>query len=495
MYDPKDCRVVHETIIKDIVDVLTSVKDFDEIEFELGKNKSFKSIASASSNLTLVFPVVVSTDMDITSAMMISKAIERKCVAMLQMLFSAFTINDARDAMSYIAKFHTNMRMNDNMDLDTFVSYVDDFVNKMEESAPITVDRTKYEAVREDMKRNMNYYLDMNCISEHSINEYSVLPASKYGKMVVTEAKKYNDNSTDNSTNFKGNNNRNRTYRGDDRSMFAGDGGMNVQNMNNINVPDTANITTSNTTRSYNYRINRDDRAANLKNQYEMFSKQILDSDIKKANELMPTMMIVNFVTENKEGGDCITNSAVIGVKAKMYPVSSLDIIDRIKAKNKDNNGFNNFIRATTREISFWKDFVFAIDKAKIDALSSSRRGSSSPIWKLLERRALKSRIRRTFRMTNDATAITTLVMSQNEAEYLMKNENINIMNATVARTIMESFNLLSISIVDESIEVARFIFDTGDDDYESLTFSALERESSDNTYKRVVNLMTKMSR
>ena len=209
----------------------------------------------------------------------------------------------------------------------------------------------------------------------------------------------------------------------------------------------------------------------------------------------MPTMMIVNFVTENKEGGDCITNSAVIGVKAKMYPVSSLDIIDRIKAKNKDNNGFNNFIRATTREISFWKDFVFAIDKAKIDALSSSRRGSSSPIWKLLERRALKSRIRRTFRMTNDATAITTLVMSQNEAEYLMKNENINIMNATVARTIMESFNLLSISIVDESIEVARFIFDTGDDDYESLTFSALERESSDNTYKRVVNLMTKMSR
>ena len=141
------------------------------------------------------------------------------------------------------------------------------------------------------------------------------------------------------------------------------------------------------------------------------------------------------------------------------------------------------------------KDFVFDIEKAKLDALSSSRRGSSSSIWKLLERRALKSRIRRNFRMTNDATAITTLVLSQNEVEYLLKNENMDMMNPYTARSIMESFNLMGISVVDESIEVARFIFDTGDNDYEALTFSALERESSDSTYKRVVNLMTKMSR
>ena len=97
--------------------------------------------------------------------------------------------------------------------------------------------------------------------------------------------------------------------------------------------------------------------------------------------------------------------------------------------------------------------------------------------------------------MANDATAITTLAISQNEVEWLRKNENMDIMNPYTARSIMESFNLMGISIVDESVEVARFIFDTGDDDYESLTFSALERESSDSTYKKVVNLMTKMSR
>lgn len=469
-YDKHDPTVVHETILKDIVDVLSDVKDIDEIEFELGKNKSFKSIASASSNLTLVFPVVCSTDMDITSAQMISKAIERKCVAMLQMLFSAFTINDADDAMDYIKKFHTNMRMTDRMDLDTFVSYVDDFVKKMDESAPITVDKKQYEAVREDFKRNMDFYLNTNCISENSLNDYSIIPGGVLGgeRTVLKEA-----------------------------PLGPSDPNDHFLRSFNAAMNKAASTIAKNAEISVNYSVQqkKEDSSGVLKNMGDFHSKQIMPTDIKKANELMPTTMLVNFVKPGKDGGDAITTTAVIGVKAKLYPVSSMDIIDRIKSKSQDTNTFNNFIRATTREISFWKDFVFAIDKAKLDALSSSRRGSSSPIWKLLERRAMKSRIRRNLRMTNDATAITTLVMSQNEVEWLIKNDNIDITNPYTARSLMEKFNLLGISIVDESIEVAKFIFDTGDDDYESLTFASLEREASDSTYKRVVNLMTKMGR
>lgn len=475
MYDPKDRRVVHETILKDIVDVLSDVKDIDEIEFELGKNKSFKSIASATSNLTLVFPVVCSSDIDISNSMMVSKAIERKCVAMLQMLFSAFTINDAKDAISYISKFHTNMRMTDRMDMDTFVGYVDQFVRKLDEEAPITVDRAKYEAVKEDFKKP-DFYLNMNCISEHSIAEYYVYSAGMLGtsKTVVRE-----DMADGQVVRLVGD--------------VSADGSKMVKAA--MDVAKTAVNRMSSQIKAAQTRSDQKDDSQYHKNMADALTKQILPSDIKKANELMPTNMIINFINPGEDGGDAILTSAVIGVKAKLYPVTSMDIIDRIRTKNKDNNGFNNFIRATTREISFWKDFVFAVEKAKLDALSSSRRGSSSPIWKLLERRALKSRIRRTFRMTNDATAITTLVMSQNEVEWLMKNDNINMMNSYTARSLMESFNLMGISIIDESVEVAKFIFDTGDDEYESLTFSALERESSDNTYKRVVNLMTKMGR
>ena len=51
----------------------------------------------------------------------------------------------------------------------------------------------------------------------------------------------------------------------------------------------------------------------------------------------------------------------------------------------------------------------------------------------------------------------------------------------------------MSIVIIDEDLEVCKFIYDTGEDLWETITFNHLERESSDNTYKRIVNMMTKM--
>ena len=57
----------------------------------------------------------------------------------------------------------------------------------------------------------------------------------------------------------------------------------------------------------------------------------------------------------------------------------------------------------------------------------------------------------------------------------------------------MEQYNLLGMSIVDESLEIAKFMWDTGEDLWETVSFNNLERESNDNTYKKVVNLMTKV--
>ena len=53
----------------------------------------------------------------------------------------------------------------------------------------------------------------------------------------------------------------------------------------------------------------------------------------------------------------------------------------------------------------------------------------------------------------------------------------------------------MCIVIANESTDVASFLYDTGDDNFEKLTFSNLEREASDNGYKKIVNLLTKMNR
>lgn len=96
--------------------------------------------------------------------------------------------------------------------------------------------------------------------------------------------------------------------------------------------------------------------------------------------------------------------------------------------------------------------------------------------------------------MTNDATAITTLCITQEEVEYLKKTKYINVEDPRVICKIMDAYNMMGFVIVDEALEIAKFLYDDGEGQYEVITFANLEREQKDNT-KKIVNLMSKMSR
>lgn len=225
-----------------------------------------------------------------------------------------------------------------------------------------------------------------------------------------------------------------------------------------------------------------------------LLTNYIVPSDLKKANELVPTMMVVNFVYKENENTEAVWKQMVVGVKAKLYEVEPMDVINKIITKHVDSNILLKLVQVNTRQISFVKDFLFAIDSAKIDALSRSKRGSTNKLFKVLERRAIGSRASRTLRMKDYCKAITSLVISQEEAEELLKN-NIDVSNPKVIRPIMEQLNLISFAIIDESAEAVKFIFDTGDDIYETIPLSKLEKEQKDGMSKKVINLMAKMNR
>lgn len=212
---------------------------------------------------------------------------------------------------------------------------------------------------------------------------------------------------------------------------------------------------------------------------------------LDKANQQMPLMMKVNFIS--KATGHPITTSAYLGIKCKLFDVAGLDIVQRIVSKNSSAISLFNFIRATSQEIGFWRDFVFALSKAKVDAISNARNGSSSKMWKALEQRATKSKLNQFFRQKNDATAITSLLVTTDEVEELKKNNDIDLSRSNVARKIMSDYNLLCIGIVDETTESVALIFDTGDDEYELVRFKSLKKDK-DMDAKQIVNLLTKMA-
>lgn len=446
------CQQLHETIVRDIIDVINDVKDFDQIEWIRNKN-NVGSIAKRTSNLVLIFPVICSTSISIQTASLITKAIERKCVSLLQILFSSVQLTTADNMYDYLKQFHTNLDLRNGLTLDDFMSVMD----KMVDEGAIEVSNMElYQAVKEDM-HNINYYLSTD-LNPMSVNDYR-LRKDIYGEThVIKEA---NDND----------------------KMF----GKYAKPMQQI-----INKGIDNNIKKRNKEIY--DNNKKMGDQVDFFRYQLSTGEVQKANELMPTTMMVNFTTRDDKNGTYHTTTGIIGIKAKLYPVDAMDICNRISSKYKDSNNLFNLVRASTREISFFKDLAFAIDKARMDAVNMAKESNNAKMFKVLERRAQRNRFSSLLKK-NDASPITSLVVSQDEVEYLKKYNSVDMEKSYITRSILENYNLMDIVIADESLEVAKFLFDDGDGVFETLSFDSLEKEAKDSSYKKVINLMSKINR
>ena len=469
---------IHETVVADI---LETIKDGVHLVDGVVKPKSANvrmssSLARATSGLTLVFPVVITNTLPIETASMIAKAIERKNVSMLQMAFSAYNITNAPDALEHLAKFHKNLKLG-HMSLDDFM----DTMEMLDESTTITI--TDKNAVNEDCKRNINFVL------KPSINEKSLMSfkeSTVYGQTYVTETRKDSVESRKVNADLLSRLQKERQHK-EDRADVAAK--LAVDKERNAISRDKNDIDRD--------KLDLDSRkalgqASDQMRQY--YASQLLPSDVKKANEMQPSMMLVNFYVNDADRDLNIAQQAVCGVKSKLYAVDSSDIINKIITKHIDSDIVLKLVKVSSREISFVKDFLLGIDDAKLDSLSKSRKGSGSRIFKALERRALKGKIRKSLRLENSAKAITSLVISSEEAEDLKKYNNIDVMQPRVIAPMMEKLNLLYFLVVDSTSEAVHMITD-GDDEFESYSFTALERESGDSSYKKVINLMTKIAR
>lgn len=452
---------IHETVVSDILDAIKDgIKIVDGAVRPKSKSvSSYSSLSRATSALTLSFPVLCSDSLPIDVATMVAKAIERKNVSLLQLAFSAYNITNAQDAVSYVSKFHQNIDMT-NLKLDDFM----DAMESLGEGSML--DRTSKNAVLEDCKRNLNFTLD-DSINETSLLEYSEINTIS-GNCIIKEAKR------------SGNYNRAKNYK---TKFMASATNNKRQNFKDAKRSDNYN-------RAKNDKTKLMASATDSKRQY--FISQLLSSDVRKANEMQPTMMLVNcYVNDNNKDLN-IAQEFVVGIKSKLYPVKSADVINKIITKHVDGDIMLKLVKVSTREISFVKDLLLGLDDAKLSALSRGRNNTTSKLFGALERRALNGKIRSALRMNNAAKAISTLVISREEAEEIDKYENIDIMKPNVIIPIMEKLNLLYFVVVDTTAETLYMLTD-GETEYEAYSFTALERDASDTSYKKIVNLITKM--
>lgn len=473
--------IIHETVLKDIVDLIGDANDLmKNADKALGNDpNTFKSLTRNANNLILVFPALCTKGISIETASMITKAIEKKCVVLLELLFASIQITDTENLPEYISKFHRNISLGDKITVDDFISFTDAISNEAaSESSSIKItDRAVFEAFKEGMKDLGN--IAKITLNENSLSDFTCYRTSNGYDAVIEEAKSNDE-----------------LIRAAKRASKAEKDAKEASRRAQETIRNTREMMKNSSERMKKLEKERDyykSRVTDYPDNKELIDKHWSDNDIKKANELIPTKVVVNFYS--KDAGQKFVNG-IIGVKCKLYPVDSMEIIERIASKYADTNWVKEFIRATTGEISFWRDFVFALDKARVDAINSARKGSSAKMFKVLERRATKNRLSRWKANRADSSPITTLIVSQEEVEYLKKNYDIDLENRNVVAKLMEEYNFMGITIVDEPSETASFIWDEGNDAaYETLSFRNLERESDDKNYRKVINLMTKISR
>lgn len=214
------------------------------------------------------------------------------------------------------------------------------------------------------------------------------------------------------------------------------------------------------------------------------------DFDVKKMNDAVPSMLVVRFYNKNDKGViSDVPTEFIIGVKSKLIPVTTTEILRRIMNDNKDGKKFLKFMRVITGELSA-SNVIFGFSRMKDDIKSTKRKGAYGEIWNLLANRAEASREAVKHGVRNDFSAITTVLISQNDADELFREENFDISDPKNAYHFMQSYNLIAFAIADDATESLKIMMDDGEKNFEEYAYRMFERETKDGTYKKLINLM-----
>ena len=451
----------------DVVGISDLFDFFDQIADKYNASPddkySFTSASKAASKLVAIFPVLFSTNLGRDTMVNISKMVERKGCIILQLALMASNKSDAESGIEYLRKFHQNIDTG-NMSYSEFIGVLKTQSDNLNESDTYIVP-----------KKDINHLLRMinelgldlydNSYRSISLNDYQIAESDiNNGRYEVSLRYITEDNKKDNNKSSSKNKNNTTVI-----NNYYG------SNKNNNDKKDDEKIKKHTSTTNNNPR--------KVINKMPEFTQQ----DLKKSNEAVPSLLTIKFIDTKNDNAE---TSFLIGVKSKAIAANSVEIIRKIVNDNNDNKGLINLIRWSTGELKLVKDLILALDRNKDDIIYGRTKGSKEKLWKTLQSRAMKSKYYLSRGKVNYASAITTVVITSDDADYLYKEYNIDIYNVASAKRFMDSYNLLGFIIADDSTEMMKVLYD-GDSEWEELAYRMLERET-DSQYKKILNILAK---
>lgn len=466
----------------EIKDAIETISDLKATFAEAGIYSTKRSISASAMEGTANFPVLVEDSVTLDDGILISRAAEKKYASFLLTVLTMEPYLEVEkggptpSASAYLKQFHQNMRVNDStkgfhMDFNQFIkeSYEGtDMDYSIMEGEAFKMAYAIYEGVTRSVPQDKNVLLNYTVeemVSLDSLNE---------------------------------------RFRTNIPMMESGSGGKRpVKNVNLYtkggNV--TFGVPVDRVTHTQN--ITQHDHITNVNNKYVMPTqtnsgnhqrsgaqwKPLTDNDCKKANELVPTLLHIRVYPVDKYTREELTPiDFVMGVKATLHPIPLSELSRIVVTGMRNENMVFNFIRWTTGEIKFFKDFLFAMDTLKMDAVDS---GKDVTGWRpALKRRrnVSKAKIRLS---KNSIMPNATIVVSQQGIDYIKETYGYDLADERIIRRMMDVYFLLGFVTINTVNQRATFRFD-GIDASDTYTFDTLRRENQndDKSFKNMMKML-----
>lgn len=530
--------------LRDIIDTVNNLEG--EVTDYISSTKQMKSLSKASQDGIMNFPVIVSDALTVEDAMIVSKALEKEFAsfALIVMTMNPYlTVSgSSMSASDYIAKFHQNVdRRTDGTDI---VNAIQKITNEaanlldLDYEAANSLNQVLLYRVYENVRysnvesANLKYNYTIDDVTESTILNDVVKRRINSIYKPITEAR-YKDEDFDNQMTI------NRLRMQSKQNQFNRQMGIdqfnhqkeqdeirNAQANANYNLSlikfdeDVRQHNISNNMAERNYQLNKNKFESDTKFRNDQFAYQkerdkisdaqyndklridrinanrnarqlqhLMDNDVKKANELVPTLLHMRIYPIDKKTGEELPSiDFVVGIKATLHPVPSDEMITNICRGVKNEDVLFNMLRWTTGEISFLKDFVFGINEIKIDAMNASHK--SSKWWTMLKRRKAMAKIKN-FVFPNKLLPNATIVVTQEEVNTIKEIYGYDLENLSIIDKLMSNYFLIAFVIVDPALQRVKFLFD-GRTQFEMQTYATLARESTtnDKQFKEMLNML-----
>ena len=467
----------------------------------VGKKKSgeysYSSIASAASKMVAVFPVLASRTISADTAHMVSKYIEQKACTLFMLALQQANISTASNGIEYLQQFHQNLDIggdNINAIISTMQSWLDAYKESAEgEEEPyldwmlesdndLKISSQDMKQLLDIMKENANIKFYDTKLNPISINDYVVREAADGDYHVsLVSSKVYMESDNGGIA---------QEYLDQARKDYEKTKGNADKTNPAVPDPEEEEEIRKIAKRLQDDAIAQEKRAnaagAVIAAKRGRTVTAFKDQDIKKMNDAVPSLLVVKFWSSDTAS---VATEFVIGVKSKLIPVTTDEVLRRIMNDNKDGKKFNQFMRVITGELKA-TEVIFGLSRIKDDVLSTKKKGAYGNVWNLLANRAEAARTAVKHGQHNDFSAITTLVISQADADELYREENFDITNPKNAMHFMRSYNLMGFIIADDALGILRVMMDDGEKTFSEYAYRMLERETQDGTYKKLINLM-----